>query len=541
MVEVNADLMLLKKRTYSNMDTEFSSVRTDFMELAEYTLPRRYRYLNEGRQRNTGKGRNKKILDGVATRAVRTLSAGLLFSLASPLRPWLKFEMKNDSLRAKQWASETAFAIQAAMARSNFYGTLGENYNDLSVFGTSPMLIYEDQRNHFRCYTSPCGEYRWMKDARNTIGYFSRTLMMTSDQLVNRFGFENCSDQVQRDFQHTTTGSNKFNEYAIYHLIEPNDGQENFPADLTYREYYWEKSQNERMLSISGFREKPFTAPRWEVVGNDTYGVSPAMDALGDIIQLQHLVMRRAKSIDKMESPPIVADQTLRNSPSALMPNGVTFVPSATQVGAKPLYLLNPPLNEMLALEGQKKQDINEFFYNDLFRAILNLQTVRSATEVIERTEEKLALLGLVVHRLEHELLNDAVLRIYSILARRGELPEPPPEVEDDQIELKYNTILHGAIRAAGIGNLERYLSTAGQLVSLAPDTYDVTDWHELLRNYADILEIDPNNLQTRDYVEEQAAIRRDLEQQREQAEIQQLLSQSSANLADADVPAGVV
>ena len=136
-----------------------------------------------------------------------------------------------------------------------------------------------------------------MRDARGKISFLARKFRMTAQQLVSRFGFENCSTTVQRQYENAN--NNKFEEYAVHHLIEPNDPP-TLPPHFTYRECYWEEKGDEyTALQIAGYYEKPFIAPRWEVVGNNTYGVSPGMDALPDVIQLQHMTRKRAQGLDK--------------------------------------------------------------------------------------------------------------------------------------------------------------------------------------------------------------------------------------------------
>ena len=63
------------------------------------------------------------------------------------------------------------------------------------------------------------------------------------------------------------------------------------------------------MLSVAGYYEKPFIAPRWEVVGNETFGVSPGMDALPDVISPAADVPRaRRIGLAKQARPPVAMD-----------------------------------------------------------------------------------------------------------------------------------------------------------------------------------------------------------------------------------------
>lgn len=97
---------------------------------------------------------------------------------------------------------------------------------------------------------------------------------------------------------------------------------------------YFEKgSSDDRVLRESGFREFPALCPRWATVGGDIYGNSPAMEALGDIKQLQHEQMRKAMGIDYKTKPPLQVPVQLKNQEVNMLPGGITYVDAASPTG----------------------------------------------------------------------------------------------------------------------------------------------------------------------------------------------------------------
>jgi hypothetical protein len=102
----------------------------------------------------------------------------------------------------------------------------------------------------------------------------------------------------------------------LVHLIEPNyETKGKLPGRFAYRETYWEAKRPQtdgQVLARRGYRELPGIFPRWELTSNDSYGTCPAMDALGDVIQLQHETKSKAQGLDKMISPPVIARYNLR-------------------------------------------------------------------------------------------------------------------------------------------------------------------------------------------------------------------------------------
>ena len=296
----------------------------------------------------------------------------MLFGATNPTHQWLKLSLDGGGVIANRWLDEVVELILRLMGRTNTYNGLATNYLDMGVFGSSVMLIYADSQKVFRTYTLPAGEYRLAKDGRGLVSYLGAQVSDVGCADGQPLWRERMlAERIRRRV--TRSGAERFHESDIYHLIEPNNPP-TLPEHFAFRECYWEYgSPQDEMLAYDGHYEKPFIAPRWELVGNNTYGVSPGMDALPDIIQLQHMTRRGAQGLDKQVHPPMVMDQSLRNQPSPLMPNGITYVPNAAQTVAKPLYTVQLPFQELQLKENDLREAINGYFYNDLFRAILNL------------------------------------------------------------------------------------------------------------------------------------------------------------------------
>lgn len=456
-------------------------------EVADYVMPRRYVWLQSANEISRIKSRNPYILDATATTAARILASGMMNGVTSPGRPWFKLRVagfkdtKNDAINI--WTEEVTSRLMMIMAESNFYNCMAVLYLDLVVFGTAAMLIYEDRESVIRCYNSALGEFYLAQSARQQVNTFARELNYKVHQVVERWGIDNCSKRVQDDWK--KGGAALQNNVHLCHLIEPNIGKDTVAKSFPFRETYWEKGANKgEVLARTGFHEFPGVAARWELLGNDVYGSSPAMDALGDIIQLQHETKAKGKSLDYMNEPPMLVDVQLQNRPNALMPRGVTYVSGINNVGAKPAYQIQPPINEITLDLREIQSRIKEIFHNPLFNMISQLDTVRTASEIDARKEEKLVLLGPVLQRFENEALDPAIARIFNIALRNGLLPKPPPELHNTDIEIQYVSILSSAQRAVGVAPIERFLGVIGNVSAVYPKAISIPNWEDLLYNY---------------------------------------------------------
>jgi len=253
--------------------------------------------------------------------------------------------------------------------------------------------------------------------------------------------------------------------------------------------------QNE-MLRLKGFHEKPFVAARWDVVGNDAYGNGPGMDAIGDVKQLQVEQKRKAQLIDKLVNPPMVADPSLKNEPASVIPGGVTYAAYGPEGKPRfsPVYEVNPAALPGITEDlNEVKDRVKAAFYYDLFLMISQLDTVRTATEVDARREEKLIQLGPVLERFENEVLDVAINRVFQILIRANDpqfpiLPPMPKELKGRHIQPEYISMLAQAQRSAMTAGMERLAAFAGNVSAVNPGVLDNIDFDEMIDEYADLL-----------------------------------------------------
>ena len=136
---------------------------THARELADFILPRRYKWLITPNQMNRGSPINQHILDSTGSLAARNLAAGMMSGVSSPTRPWFKLKIgRLDSTQTSPislWLAECERLMRLVFQESNFYTAMAIFYFDLVVFGTAVMLIYEDFDNVITCQNPCFGEY----------------------------------------------------------------------------------------------------------------------------------------------------------------------------------------------------------------------------------------------------------------------------------------------------------------------------------------------------------------------------------------------
>ncbi|MEC4595469.1 portal protein [Burkholderia vietnamiensis] len=541
-------------RLRQHVDQRLVGLRVDryswwqhWREIAEYLLPRRYNWLVTPNKTNRGSPINQRIIDSTATKAWRTLSAGMMSGMTSPGRPWFRLTLEDQDLAeasgVKLWLDQCTKRMERVFASSNFYNGMATLHGDIGAFGTAPMILYEDFQEVIRAYNPCAGEYYLAIGPRGNVDTFYREFVYTTYQCAKEFGVENCSPTVQQAIK--TGGAALTKELVIGHAIEPNEDL--VPGALgvrgaAFREIYWEIGSSEMdLLRVRGFPECPFIAPRWDVSGNDAYGRSPAMDALGDIKQLQVEQKRKAQAIDKLVNPPMVGDVQLKNQPASLLPGGVTYVNmNGNNVGFKPAYEINPQLQHMLADIEDVRKRIGDTFFADLFLMISQLDTVRTATEIDARREEKLIQLGPVIERFDNEALDPAVDRTFSIMLRRGLLPPIPDALRGQHIHAEYISMLSEAQKAAATASVERFAQFVGNIAGAVPGALDNVDWDEMIDEYAEMLGVSPKVVVPLAKVMQIRAQRAKQQQAAQQAQNAMAAVQGAQVLSNTDVGGGV-
>jgi hypothetical protein len=153
-----------------------------------------------------------------------------------------------------------------------------------------------------------------------------------------------------------------------------------------------------------------------------------------------------------------------------------------------------------------------------------------TATEVAERHEEKLLMLGPVLERLHNELLDPLIDSTFEMLSEAGALPPPPPIMQGRAIKVSYISTLAQAQRAVGLTSYDRIIATVGALAGAKqdPTVWDKIDTDQIIDEYSDGLGLTPKVTRSDEAV---AAMRAKREQQ-EQAQQAMAAADQMANTA---------
>jgi hypothetical protein len=235
----------------------------------------------------------------------------------------------------------------------------------------------------------------------------------------------------------------------------------------------------------------------------------------------------------------MVADVSMKNEPASLLPGGVTYVSNIAQSGFKPAYEVPPNIQGAEEKIAKCEERIKQAFFADLFLMISQLDTVRTATEIIERKQEKMLMLGPFLERSQFELINPFIERTFSIMYRAGLVPPAPPEIRGRAFDIETISTLSDAQKSTATTGIERLVAFVGNLAAARPDTLDNIDFDEAVREYADLIGVTQKLIVAQ---QKRDAARKHRQQQMQAAQAAQMAMagvQGAKTLSETDVGGG--
>ena len=552
---------VLKRK--SALYTDRSGWDARWRMISDNLLPFSGRFVASDRNKGTRSFNN--IIDAEATKALRILSAGMMSGMTSPARPWFRLatpdpkKMENESVQ--WWLADVAQLMRDVFHASNTYRSLHTIYEELGAFGTAIDIIEPDFDSVIWHTPLTIGEYAMATNHKGQVNSLVREYEMTVEQIVEEFvagamldGKPNWS-AVGQTIKNMWDSHNYDKPVTVIHLIEPRRMHERdlsagykkrLPKNMAFKSCYIEAGaeNDQHVLRESGFKEFPALGVRWHTRGGDVYGVGPGMEALGAIQQLQQEQFRKAQGIDYQTRPPIAMPGELKGRELDTLPGGVNYF-SISNPAAKAhnLFDVRIDLSHLLNSIEDVRAQINSHFYADLFLMISqdNRATPATATEVAERHEEKLLMLGPVLERLHDELLSPLIDITFTRLLEGGALPPPPPDLEGQELKVEFVSVLAQAQRAVGLGSIDRLLGTIGNIATVSGDTsvWDKIDKDEVIERYAEMLAVDPQLIVSDDKVALVRAERGKMQQQQQLLAAAPELAKAAKAGAEADEIAG--
>jgi hypothetical protein len=112
-----------------------------------------------------------------------------------------------------------------------------------------------------------------------------------------------------------------------------------------------------------------------------------------------------------------------------------------------------------------------------------------TATEVMERNSEKMRILGPVLGRLQSELLQPLIIRVFNVMLRKNLFSPAPQILQQQEIHIEYVSPAALAQKSQEIQSIIRALEIFGSVSQIVPIT-DYLDENGLVKHIASTLQL---------------------------------------------------
>mgnify|MGYP005956485543 CR=1 FL=1 len=475
-----------------------------WQEVSELVLPRKADFTVTQTQ---GASRTRRLFETTAVNAAELLAAGLHGMMTNPAGKWFSLTAANRDKsrdinpRLAQWLEDAERIMTEEISRpaAGFATNMHEVYLDLAVLGTAGIYVgWNEDRECLLFQSRFLGELFIDENAAGQVDSVFRVFRWPLEKMVKTWGEDALPDHLKSRYRHSGRNGD---EFEIIHAVMPNPlyrrGTFQKPVTSVY------VLKNERHVLFSGgFEEMPLFVSRWAKASSEVYGRSPAISALPDIKMLQEMMKETIIAAQLANRPPLLVKDDDQFAPVATVPGGIIRysgeAPKAFVSGANSGVGLDI-MNEI-------RQRIRMAFFNDQLMTESGVQM--TATEVIQRTEEKMRLLGPVAGRLQTELLGPMIERVFGLLRRHGKIPPPPKSFMNGKsrevhVAVEYLSPLAMAQKQLEAQAMVRTLELANGFIGMDPEASAVFNVPEVIRRIGQIYGTGNNFLRSEEEIKE--------------------------------------
>ena len=517
---ISQDKINYHVRRKNSLANERGIFDSHWQEIAERIYPEHANFTYTPAQ---GEKRMVKIFDSLPIHANQLLASGLFSLLTSSASPWFHIFPVDYALSGIREIKLYLDKISKIMYHeinnpfAGFSAAIHEGYLEFGAFGNSTLFIEESLVNSaLRFISLPLYECYYIENKDGIVDTLYRNYNRTVAHLMNKFGVENLSEHVQK-----LVAENKLDtKIDCVHVVMPREVANHLSpksTDLPFASLYID-CKYKHIMKESGYQELPFMAARFYKSTHEEYGRGPGSTALPDVKMLMRTAQVTIRAAQKAVDPSLLLPDSGFLRPLRSTPGGLNFYTKGRINVLKDIGQL-PTGNPGMGIEYQELlgKKIREVFFVDQLQ--LHTGPQMTATEVMQRTEEKLRLMGPLLGRIQTELLGPIINRVYGLLQRAGRLPEPPEIMNQVPLKIVYTSPIARAQEQVEANGIMRALGIIEPLIKYKPDVVDIFNTDEISRGVFDMFSVNQKYLNDQKTVDAMRENRAKAEEEKQHAE----------------------
>lgn len=498
-------------------------------DIAEFILPSKD---NIHGGNTAGEKKATDLYDTTGVHSNVLLAAALHGMLTNPSLPWFGLTTGDDTLdsddEVRKWLQDSSRVMLNVMNNSNFQTEIHEVYLDLGSFGTGSLLINEDDVDIIRFLSIPIYEMYIDENYKGMVSTVARCFKKPIKDIVEEYGEE--------VFTENGLGSllkDPLKEFELLHVVGENSEFNPYHERVGSFKYYSETILKDKKITLrsKGFNTFPMAIPRWNKISGEKYGRSPGMNCLPDVKMINQLMKTTLRAGQKMIDPPLQAPDEGMMGPLRTTPGAINWYRAGTADRVVPIQTGGNPDFGFQLMDDVRKRIRSSFFIDQLQ---MPQGPQMTATEVMQRTEEQLRLLGPILGRQHNELLKPLVDRVFDICFRRNLFGQIPAKLSKlKKIDVQYSSQIAQAQKMAALESFNRMLGMAGPLFQMDPNTMDNLDTDQAFLYISKTVGLPYELIRTKNNVKKL----RDAKAEQAKAMQEQQAQQSDAEIASKTAP----
>ena len=461
---------------------ERKSYEERWRQVNTYVLPFELNF-DETLQVSTNRTLKRKnyILDNTASISLERLSSAFSGLLTNPAQEWFGIGVEGEE---KEEVDEDLQLVLQNIATQmldymtskdvNIYSHLDIAYLCLPSLGTSVLYI-DDSVDPLLIRSFSIKDVVIDQNVHGVIDTVYRRETITYRQALQRWAHLP-PEEISPKFENMTDLMGKQDEgleilhiivpASDYRLIEKQTEFYSLPDRLKRRLrqlliafqtgyiVLWINKTDGTIIDMGGQVVNPYIVSRWRLTEKSSlYGYSPAMSALPNIRMVNKMMQTTLRGAEKQVDPPLVLPHGELISYPAVWPGAINFTNG--QVTPQPLVPPNAIRTDVgIGIIENTQESIRETFYTSIIQ--IPDYTDKTAYEVAQRVDEQQRALTPMMLRIQEELINPLIHRVFYILYNKGllDFSDLPPDFDVNTITFEYeNPVVktHRRREAAGV------------------------------------------------------------------------------------------
>jgi len=391
-----------------DMEHERSDYEPVWEQVAEFCDPDAPDVWSRGSKQKTSQAsqqekRGSRVYDNTINLAANRLAAGLESLIIPQSEKWhgLSTAAMDDEEtdEEKEWAEglrDLLFLLRYS-ANSNFVPATQAVLRNVVRYGPAYLYAEEGFTGAMIRYASiPVVEAYIKRNRWGMVDTFHRKYERSARQAAQRFGYESLPPKIRRLVDDPQKCEEKI---TLVQCIKPRNERKMYrkQGELDYLDMafasYHVIEEEEHIVNEAGFRSFPVSTFNWRRYEGDTYGISPTIEALTTVREINAVRRTGLRALQQITDPATASKAQLdfvpilnpgQNYPGLMDDNGRPLI-AAINTGQNPTYAFE--------YAGQRAEEIRDMLFVNLFQTLVQNPDM-TATEALIRQEEKGALLG---------------------------------------------------------------------------------------------------------------------------------------------------